>query len=86
MHKQTITLTDLDIERCEGAAHSYRVEVIRLLGGMLPGDTQPRQGWKIGLRGKVISRCDYEQALAISKLPRLKNIPNGEARGQMSLL
>lgn len=83
---QKITLTDIDIERCSHGQGAYKYEVIRLLGGMGRSDVHPMEGWKRRLCGTVISREIYEQALAVSRLPKLRNVPNGEARGQLSLL
>lgn len=83
---ERITLTDLDIERCSHGHAAYKYEVIRLLGGMSATDKQPCEGWKKRIRGTTISREIYEQALTVSRLPKLKGIERGEARGQMGFL
>lgn len=74
-------LTDIDVDRCMTDRGGFKSDAISLLG-----EDVNVKGWRRRLRGKEVSRATYEQAVAISKLPKLSHVPNGEAKGQMSLL
>lgn len=76
-----LLLTDIDIERCQTPKGGYLAESVRLLG-----EDVSIFGWKRRLRGKRVSRIDYDQARSIASLPKLRGIPGGESRGQMALM
>ena len=59
MSTDHITLTDIDIERCESLANSYTKATLEAFGVEWP----PIAGWKRALRGKIIKRADYERAM-----------------------
>lgn len=75
-----MVLTDIDIERCQTAKGSFVARVVSLLG-----EDMAQKGWRKRLRGKRIARIYYAEALAVANLPRLNNIPYGEAEGQQAL-
>ena len=76
----SITLTDLDIERLSYGNGGYRAEVIRLIG-----EDVKQMGWKKRLRGRILPRLVYEEAMALSKRPALKGIQFGDSPGQKTL-
>ena len=75
-----MTLTESDIVRCMSPNGGVKLEVVRFLG-----ENATQMGWKRRLLGKKILRRDYEMARTVSMLPRLKNVPCGDAPGQTSL-
>ena len=80
MNDKYITLTDMDVDRCISETGGFKYDVISALG-----ENVMVKGWRIRLRGRRILRADYESALAIARLPRLRNVPHGEAKGQQAL-
>lgn len=77
----TIILTDDLLAQCTSPRGGICAEMVRTFG-----DDMAIKGWRQRIIGKSVSLADFNHARTISKLPKLKHVPLGECRGQMSLL